>query len=75
MKKNIHRRINSLNRYQEILRVFIKYGFDDIVNKISTAKRIQINKNPVSKQDQNINALTTPERLRMAFEELGVTFI
>lgn len=75
MKKNIRRRFNNLNRYQEILKVFIKYGFNDIVSKISIAKRIRINKNPISTQSQNINALSTPERLRMAFEELGATFI
>ncbi len=75
MKNNIRRRFSNLNRYQEILRVFFKYGFDDIVNKISIAKRIQINKNPISTQGKNINALSTSERLRMAFEELGATFI
>ena len=75
MKKNIRRRFNNLNRYQEILRVFIKYGFNDIVNKISIAKRFRIDKNLPSTQRENLNALNSSVRLRMAFEELGATFI
>jgi ubiquinone biosynthesis protein len=75
MKKNIRRRFSNLNRYQEILRVFFKYGFDDIVNKIGIAKRIRIDKNHLSTQGDNLNALSSSERLRMAFEELGATFI
>ena len=75
MKKGIRRRFNNLNRYQEILRVFFKYGFDDIVNKLGIAKRIRIDKNPPSTHADNLNALNSSERLRMAFEELGATFI
>jgi ubiquinone biosynthesis protein len=75
MKKNIRRRFSNLNRYQEILRVFVKYGFNDIVNKISIAKRIRVDKNLLSTQGENHNALSSSERLRMAFEELGATFI
>lgn len=75
MKNRIRRRLNNLNRYQEILTVFIKYGFNDIVNKISITKRIRINKNRISTKSQSINALSTSERLRMAFEEMGAAFI
>jgi len=75
MRKHIRRHFNNLNRNQEILRVFVKYGFNDIVSKISIVKRMRINKSPISTQSQNINALSTSERLRMAFEELGATFI
>jgi ubiquinone biosynthesis protein len=75
MKKIIRRRFSNLNRYQEILRVFFKYGFDDIVNKLGIAKRIRIDKNKLSTKGDNLNVLSTSERLRMAFEELGATFI
>jgi ubiquinone biosynthesis protein len=75
MKKVLRRRFSNLNRYQEILRVFFKYGFDDIVNRIGIAKRIRIDKNQLSTQGDKLNALSSPERLRMAFEELGATFI
>ncbi len=75
MKKSIRRRFSNLNRYQEILRVFFKYGFDDIANKIGIVKRMRIDKNQLSTQGENFNALSTSERLRMAFEELGATFV
>lgn len=75
MKSNIQKKINNLKRYQEILRVFIKYGFDDIVNKTSIAKRMRIDKHLLSNQGENLSALSSSVRLRMAFEELGATFI
>jgi len=75
MKRNVRDSISNLKRNQEILRVFIKYGFDDIVNRIGISKRIRIDKNQLSTQGDNLNALSSSERLRMAFEELGATFI
>jgi ubiquinone biosynthesis protein len=75
MKRNIRDSISTLKRYQEIFRVFIKYGFNDIVNKISIAKRMRIDKNLLSTQGENLNALSSSVRFRMAFEELGATFI
>jgi ubiquinone biosynthesis protein len=75
MKKNIKDSISNLKRNQEILRVFIKYGFSDIVNKISIVKQLRIDKNLHSAKGENLNALNSSERLRMAFEELGATFI
>ncbi len=76
MKKDISKSIRHLNRYQVILRIFVKYGFWDIVDKIKIglipdmAKKImpQIEK-------KELAVLGTPERLRMAFDELGATFI
>lgn len=75
MKRNVRDSLSNLKRNQEILRVFFKYGFDDIVNKIGNTNRIRIDKNQLSTQDNNLNALSSSERLRMAFEELGATFI
>jgi ubiquinone biosynthesis protein len=75
MKKVIRRRFSNLSRYQEILRVFFKYGFEDIVNRIGITKRIRIDKTQHTIQSENIIALNSSERLRMAFEELGATFI
>jgi ubiquinone biosynthesis protein len=75
MKKIIRKRFSNLNRYQEILRVFFKYGFNDIVNKLGIAKRIRVDKNQPSTQVDKLNALSSSERLRLAFEELGATFI
>lgn len=75
MKRNVRESISNLKRNQEILRVFIKYGFSDIVNKISIVKRLRIDKNLQSTEGENPNALSSSVRLRIAFEELGATFI
>lgn len=75
MKKNIKGSISNLKRYNEILRVFVKHGFNDIVSKINVASRLQIDKNQLSTEEENPNALSSSVRLRMAFEELGATFI
>ena len=75
MKRNILRKFNNLTRYQEILRVFIKYGFNDTVNRISIAILPRNDKNLLLTQKDNLVALSTSERIRMAFEELGATFI
>jgi ubiquinone biosynthesis protein len=75
MKQTIRRRFSNLNRYQEILRVFFKYGFDDVVNRIGLTKRIRIDKTQHTIQSENIIAFSSAERLRMACEELGATFI
>ena len=34
MKRDIRKSIRHLNRYQVILRIFVKYGFWDVVDKI-----------------------------------------
>jgi ubiquinone biosynthesis protein len=75
MKRNIRKSISGLNRYKEIVKVFVKYGFSDITSKLSSALLPVISKNSLSTQGKNLNTLSTPIRLRMAFEELGATFI
>jgi len=76
MERNIRKSISNLKRYQEILRVFVKYGFNDIVNKISIAIHPRIDKNLLmTQQRENLYTLSSSVRLRKAFEELGATFI
>lgn len=75
MKKNIKDSVSNLKRYQEILRVFVKYGFNDLVSKINIATLSRIDNKLHPTQKENLNALSSSVRLRMAFEELGATFI
>lgn len=76
MKRNIRKSIRHLNRYQVILRVFLKYGFWDIVNKIKIGLIPDITKKIMPQiEKKELAVLDTPVRLRMAFEELGATFI
>lgn len=62
-----------LGRYREIATVLIKYGFGFIVDKLnkdSVAGKI-ITKSP----REDVKSMTTGQRLRYAFEELGPTYI
>lgn len=72
----LRRSWRNLNRYQEILRVFIKYGFWDIVEKIRVGLLFDISKKILPRlEKKELAVLGTAVRLRMALEELGPTFI
>jgi len=59
-----------VQRYREILTVLFKYGFGDLVNSLRI--RLQM----VSrKRREGIETLSRAERVRMAIEELGPTFV
>ncbi len=74
--RDIRKSIRHLNRYQEILRIFVKYGFWDIVERIKIGLIPDLVKKIVPQTEKKgISTLNTAERLRMAFEELGATFI
>jgi ubiquinone biosynthesis protein len=62
--------IRNLTRFKNIIWVLLKYGFDDVINRLDLPgsfilKRINRIKIP----------MTVNERIRMVFQELGPTFI
>jgi ubiquinone biosynthesis protein len=62
-----------LKRYQQIDRVFFRYGFTDILNRINIAHRLKI---PFYKKaGRSESKLHLSHRFRLALEELGPTFI
>lgn len=61
-----------LGRYREIAGVLVKYGFGYIVEKVN--KEILGTKS-VGSEDVNISKLSQSKRVRMAFQELGTTYI
>ncbi|SCI03817.1 ABC1 kinase family protein [Romboutsia sp. 1001713B170207_170306_H8] len=63
----------NIKRYKEILHILIKYGFSFAVEKLNmeqVAYRI-----PMTKPSEEIINMTTGERIRKAFEELGPTYV
>jgi len=66
----------SVKRLQEITNVFIKHGFGQIIDQLQIGKFIAI-KRRFYKFGRLTNqpTLSLSERLRIAFEELGPTFI
>jgi len=70
------RTYRHVRRYQEILSVLVKYGFGDVVDGLNIKQHIEIGWQKISgKQPEQIEKLSRPQRVRMAMEDLGPTFV
>ncbi|MDY6912538.1 MAG: AarF/ABC1/UbiB kinase family protein, partial [Chloroflexota bacterium] len=75
-KAGLGRTYQHMNRYREIVTVLVKYGFEDFISKIHLEKYIiGGEKRFPGDQEARIASLSRWERIRMALEELGTTFI
>ena len=67
---------NHLPRYREILSVLFKYGFADVLRLVALQHILHIEDATIrTHSDDAILSKPLPERLRLALEELGPTFI
>lgn len=66
----------SLRRLQEIFAILAKYGFEDVITN-STLRNLVSERRRVTwtRQDRPVFEYTRWERMRMAAEELGPTFV
>ena len=72
----IGRTYRHLNRYRQILAILIKYGFGDLLEMLKLDQYLEVGLQVISgKRAARVERLTRPQRLRMAFEELGPTYI
>jgi ubiquinone biosynthesis protein len=72
----IGRTYRHLKRYQRIIRIIFKYGFDDLVEGLRIDQYLETGLRMINRKPQEeIEKHSRPERLRMALEELGPTFI
>lgn len=72
----IGRTYRHLQRYRQILTVLFKYGFGDLVEVLKIEQYIEIGLKMISKKRRDrLEKLSRAERVRLAFEELGPTFI
>ena len=72
----IPRTYRNLDRYRQILAILFKYGFDSMLNRLNLGSYFESGLQMISRnRRERIEGLTDYERLRMAFEELGPTFI
>ena len=66
----------NISRYRHILMVLFKYGYDGIIDRLNLGRYIEVGMRFVSRQPpEHIEMTNSYERLRMAFEELGPTFV
>jgi ubiquinone biosynthesis protein len=72
----IGRTYRHLNRYRQILTVLFKYGFGDLLEMLKIDQYIEVGLQMISRnRGARVERLKRPQRLRMAFEELGPTYI
>jgi ubiquinone biosynthesis protein len=72
----IGRTYRHLSRYQHILRVLFKYGFNDLIDRLHIDQYLESGLQMINRKPrEQLAKLSRPERLRLVFEELGPTFI
>ncbi|ERP31185.1 ABC1 kinase family protein [Chitinivibrio alkaliphilus] len=71
-KQTIGKTYIHFRRYREIVAILFKFGFDNIIDQLNIGDVIPF---LPKKKLANIHAYSNVERLRMAVEELGPTFI
>lgn len=72
----IGRTYRHIQRYRQILTVLFKYGFGDLVDTLKIEQYLEIGLQMISrKRREKIEILSRAERVRMALEELGPTFV
>lgn len=70
------RTYRNFNRYRQILSILFRYGFDDLVDRLKIDQYIEIGLQMISRNKrESVEKLSRAERIRLAFEELGTTFI
>ncbi len=71
----LNRNFRTVRRYRQIIRILFKYGFDHLLEYLNVshmaAKGRRLLRRPVVK----LAAFTPAERMRLALEELGPTFV
>lgn len=69
----------ELKRYFKIFSILIRYGFEDLLDKVEERLRFKFflfwQKGIFKKEKGGVERLSTPERVRLVLEELGPTFI
>jgi ubiquinone biosynthesis protein len=71
----INRNIRSIRRYLNIVRVLSKYGFDQALEMLGLADMVARSRHMFKRGVPDIARLSVAERLRLALEELGPTFV
>ncbi len=73
LKHRLDRTIDHLRRYQHILTVLMKYGFGEVADTLR--RKLTARAGRVARVQLVAPKRSRPERMRLALEELGPTFI
>jgi len=73
---NISRRYKHVKRYNQVISIFLKYGFEDFVSYLNEKKRFVFIKKLIPSSTYNHALhLSKWEKMRLVCEELGPTFV
>ncbi|MFQ5651111.1 MAG: ABC1 kinase family protein [bacterium] len=65
----------NLKRYRQIVAILIKYGFAEMVDRMDLSAYLQVGRRLFRREAPEVKPLSAAERIRLALEELGPTFI
>ena len=71
----LNRNIRSIRRYRQIGSVLFKYGFDQLLEYLNLSHFIARGKRIFRRSELKIAQLSPAERMRLALEELGPSFV
>ncbi len=73
---SIRQRYRSFVRFNRILRIFVRYGYEDVVSYLIETRRFPLVRKLIPRATKrNAQKYTKYEKMRMVCEELGPTFI
>ncbi|MBJ6751966.1 ABC1 kinase family protein [Geomonas anaerohicana] len=72
---NINRNVRSIRRYRQIITVLGGYGLGHLLEYLNFGQVVDFSRRVFRPRSAKAEHLTPPERLRLALEELGTTFI
>jgi len=71
----INRNIRSIRRYWDIVRVLSQYGFDNALEMLGLSDMAARGRHLFRRGTLDLSRYSSAERMRMALEELGPTFV
>ena len=71
----LNRNIRSIRRYRQIVKILIKYGFDHLLEYFNLSQFVARSRRVLRRNESTIAQLSPAERMRLALEELGPSFI
>jgi ubiquinone biosynthesis protein len=66
--------LRRLRRFQQVINVFVRYGFGEVLTRIRIWEAVNFERR-ILRREPKLPELATPQRLRLALEELGPTYI
>jgi ubiquinone biosynthesis protein len=66
---------SHLPRYREIVSILWKYGFADVLRLVALQRFLGIEDATITLREEGLLSKPLPERVRLALEELGPTFV